>query len=210
MPAVLRPATVRVRDTPRLTPAGDGHAKVVVGAVGGDAPAGRALYQAALQQVGVVDVLDGVARLAEGDGDRTDPHRTALELVYDEGEVVAVGPVEAEVIHALHLQRGVRGLLVYLAVGDHLGIVADALEEPVGDAGRSAAAARELARAGVGDRDAEYFRVADHNLLQVLRPVVVEPRRETEAVEQRLGHQARPGRSTHQRKAGQIHPDRAC
>src|ERR671910_292804 len=122
MPADLRPTAVRVRDARRLTPARDGHAEVVVGTVGGDASAGGALYQAALQQVGLVDVLDSVARLAEGDGDRTDPHRTAPELVYDEAEVVAVGPVEAEVIHALHLQRGVRGIFVYLAVGDHLGV----------------------------------------------------------------------------------------
>ena len=36
------------------------------------------------------------------------------------------------------------------------------------------------------DRDAEYLRVADHDLLQVLGPVVFEPLSDTEAIEQRL------------------------
>ena len=92
-------------------------------------------------------------------------------------------------VDALHLERGVGGIFVDLAVAYDLGVVAHALEEPVGDARRSAAAAGELLRARLGDGDPQYPRVADHDLLQVLRPVVVEPVGEPEAVEQRLGQQ---------------------
>ena len=49
--------------------------------------------QAALKQVGLVDILDGIARLAEGHGDRTYADRSAVELVYDEPEIIPVCPV---------------------------------------------------------------------------------------------------------------------
>ena len=97
-------------------------------------------------------------------------------------------------VDALHVERGVRRLLVDLPVAHDLGVVADPLEEPVDDARRPAAAPRELAGASFGDGDVEYPRVADHDLLQVLGPVVLEPLGDAEAVEQGLGQQALPGR----------------
>src|SRR5215217_1699784 len=156
----------------------NGDSQVPVGPPGSD--------PAALQQVGLVDILDGIARLAEGYGDRADADGTAVELVYDKPEIIPVGPVQAKVVDALHVERGVRRLLIYLPVTDDLGVVAHPLEEPVDDAGRPAAAPRELPGAALGDWDAEYHCVADHYLLQVLRPVVFEPLRDTEAVEQRF------------------------
>src|SRR5215217_1339654 len=164
----------------------NGDSQVPVGPPGSDPATGGALDQAALQQVGLVDILDGIARLAEGHGDRTDADRPALELVYDKPEIDTVGPVQAEVVDALHVERGVRRLFIYLPVADDLGVVAHPLEEPVDDAGRPAAAARELPGAAFGDGYAEYLRVADHDLLQVLGPVVFEPLRDTESVEQRF------------------------
>ena len=47
-------------------------------------------------------------------------------------------------VDALHVERRVCRLLVYLPVADDLGVVAHPLEEPVDDAGRPAATSREL------------------------------------------------------------------
>src|SRR5215203_1975312 len=188
----------------------NGDSQVPVGPPGSDPASGGALDQAALQQVGLVDVLDGIARLAEGHGDRTYADRSPAELVYYEPEIVPVGPIQAEVVDALHIECGVRRLLVYLPIADDLGVVPHPLEEPIYDAGRTTAAARELHGAAFRDRDAEYLRVADHDLLEVLGPVVLEPLRDPEAVEQGLRKQALPGGRTDQREARQVHPDRAC
>ena len=54
---------------------GQGPAEVLVGAAGGDAAARRAVEEADLQQVGLVDVLDGVRLLADGRGQRAHAHR---------------------------------------------------------------------------------------------------------------------------------------
>src|SRR5687767_4186967 len=127
-----------------LARAGHRDAEVAVGPPGGDASSRGALDQAALQQVRLVDVLDRVACLTQGYRERPHSDRPSLELVDDETKVVAVGAVQAQVVHALHLQGGVGGLLVYSAVADDLGVVAHALEQAVGDARGAAAAAREL------------------------------------------------------------------
>ncbi len=182
---------------------------MVVGAAGGDAAPARALDESGLEEVRLVYVLHRVARLAQRDRDRPDPHRAAVELVDDQAEVVAVGAVEAEVVDALHLQRPVRRLLVYRAVAHDLRVVAHALEEPVGDARCAPAAAGELPGAALRDRDAENPGVADHDLLQVLRRVVVQPRVEPEPVQQGLRHEAGARRRPDEGEAREVHPDRA-
>src|SRR5215203_1424559 len=177
--------------------------------VGCDSSARRALDEAALQQVWLVYVLDGVACLSQGHGDGADADGTAIELVDYEPEIVPVSPVEAELVHALHLERGVGRLLVDLALAHHLGVVSYPLEEPVHDTRRAAAAAGELARAALGDRHIEYARVAGYYLLQFLGAVVLQPLRDAEAVEQGFRKQALPGRRADQRELRQVYPDGA-
>src|SRR5215212_9574413 len=177
--------------------------------VGCDSSARRALDEAALQQVWLVYVLDGVACLSQGHGDGADADGTAIELVDYEPEIVPVSPVEAELVHALHVERGVGRLLVDLALAHHLGVVSYPLEEPVHDTRRAAAAAGELARAALGDRHVEYARVAGYYLLQFLGAVVLQPLRDAEAVEQGFRKQALPGRRADQRELRQVYPDGA-
>src|SRR5215212_2761589 len=165
----------------------DGDTQVPVSPVRGDPAARGALYEATLQQVRLVDVLDGVARLAEGNGDGADADRPTVELVDDEPEVVPVGPVEPEMVDALHVEGGVGGLFVDLPLANDLRVVAYPPQEPVYDTRRPAAAARELACTALGDRNFQYPRVAGHDLLQILRPVVLEPLGDAETVEQGLG-----------------------
>src|SRR3712207_5849387 len=73
----------------------------------------------------------------------------------------------------------------------------------------TAAAAGELLGASVGDRDTEYPGVSHNYLLEVLRRVVVESRREAEAAEQGLSHEPCAGSGTHEGEVRDVHPYRA-
>src|ERR687894_558473 len=76
-PALACGSRIALRGHRALAVVRDGDAEVGVGPVGGDPTPRRALYKAALQQVGLVDVLDGVARLAQCDGDGADAYGAA-------------------------------------------------------------------------------------------------------------------------------------
>ena len=70
---------------------------MAVGALGGAASARGALEQAALQQIGLVDILDRVGLFADRDGQRGEPDGAAAEVGADRAEDLAVEPVE---VHA--------------------------------------------------------------------------------------------------------------
>ena len=69
-----------------------------------------------------------------------------------------------------------------MAVGAHLGVVAYALEQPVGDAGGAAGAPGDLERATVLERDAEDARRPFDDGDEIVDVVVVEAGDEAEPV----------------------------
>ena len=69
------------------------------------ATARRALEEAALEQVGLVDVLDGVLLLADGDGERREADGPAAEQLADRAQQLAVEPVEALVVDLQQVER---------------------------------------------------------------------------------------------------------
>ena len=72
----------------------------------GEQPAARrALDEALLDEEGLDDVLDGVARLRQRRRDRLDPDRAAAVIRRDRGEIAAVHGVEAG---GVDLERGQR------------------------------------------------------------------------------------------------------
>ena len=76
-----------------------------VGAPGrGPAPR-RALDQPALEQVGLVDVLDRVLLLADRDRQRRQADRAAAELLADRAQDLAVEAVEALVVDLEQVER---------------------------------------------------------------------------------------------------------
>ena len=80
-------------------------AEVREGALRGRPPARRALDQAALEQVGLVDVLDRVLLLAHRDRERREPDRAAAELLADRAQDLAVEAVEARVVDLEQVER---------------------------------------------------------------------------------------------------------
>src|ERR671936_1570562 len=103
--------------------------------VGNHPAARRALDEAELEEVRLVDVLDRLLLLAEGDRERGEPDRPAAELDRDRFEQVAVGALEADPVDLVELERLERDVERDRALVAHLGDVADTAQDPVGDAG---------------------------------------------------------------------------
>ena len=173
------------------------------------APARRALDEAELQQVRLVDVLDRVRLLAERRGERREADRPAVELVGDRAQQLARLAVEALLVDLEQLERLARDLGRDRALVAHLGDVAHAAEDAVRDARRAARAPRDLL-GGVGrDLDAEDARRAVHDRAELARVVVVEPERQAEAVAERRRQQARARRRADERERRQVERERA-
>ena len=91
------------------------------------------------EQERLVHVFDGLGRLAHRDRERPEPDRAARERAAQRVEDRAVDLVEAELVDLEQRER-VRAVVERdPAVGAHLGVVADALQQPVRDARRAAA-----------------------------------------------------------------------
>src|SRR3982751_3273925 len=76
--------------------------EVLVGPARGRPPARRALEQPALEQIGLVDVLDRVLLLPHARGERRQADRAALELAADAAQELAVEAIEAELVDLEH------------------------------------------------------------------------------------------------------------
>ena len=137
------------------------------------------------------------------------PTGAALEAVDDGAEDAVVHLVEAAAVnlHAvegLAADGGVEG-----SVAHHLRVVADALEEAVGDAGRAAGTGGDF-RDGVGiGGELENSRRARHDLLDGLRRVEVEAVDRAEAVPERGAHHGVAGGGADEGEGGDLEPDTA-
>src|SRR5205814_3777542 len=120
--------------------------------------------------------------LADRGRDRVDADRPAVELVDDRLEHLAVDLVQAELVDLEQAERGPRDVERDLALGAHLGEVADPLEDAVGDPGRPARAPGDLAGGLVLDLDPEDARRAADDVLERLDGLEVEPEGRPEAV----------------------------
>jgi hypothetical protein len=119
------------------------------------AAARRALDEALLDEKRLDDFLDGVARLGKRRRDGLDAHRPAAETFRDEAHVAPIELVEA---HGVNLKAAER-LVGFLGVdgGNTVddGEIADAAQEPRGDARRAARGAGDLGSAVRRQVDAE-------------------------------------------------------
>src|ERR1035441_7663458 len=118
--------------------------KIFVRRIRGHPPARRAVQEAELNQIRLVDFFDGIGLLGNGRGNSVQPHRAAAVFFEDRQHDFLIDFVEAEAIHFQQVQRGLRHGLRDAAVGAHLRIVAHAAQQAIGDARRSPAAARQL------------------------------------------------------------------
>ena len=111
---------------------------MLVGLGRSDAPARAALEETALDEVGLVDVLDGPHLFRAGDGQRLDAYRAAVIMMDDHFQQASVHLIEPQriYIHALHGLGGLRAGDGPVSV--HERKIPHAPEQTVGDAGRAA------------------------------------------------------------------------
>ena len=131
---------------------------------------------------------------AEHRGERLDADRARAELLDDRRQELAIRGVEALVVDLEQAHGFPRRALVHSAVAVDLGVVADALEEPVHDARRSPAPPGD-GDGGAGiDLDVEDPGRPLDDLGQLRLLVEVEAVGGPEAVAQRRGDPPGPGR----------------
>ena len=151
--------------------------KVGEGLGRGHPAAGGAVEQAGREQERLVDVLDGVGLLGHRDRERVEADRAAGERDAECLEDRAVDLVEPEFVDFEEDEGVTSDAMCDSAVGSNLGVVANALEEPIGDPRRAPRPACDL-RGGVGlERHPEDACGALHDRDEVGGVVVVEARR---------------------------------
>ena len=187
----------------------DGDKRQLVGGGSGHAAARRAHDETQLQKVRLVHVLDGGGVLAGGGGQRVKPHRAAAEFFDHRAQKRAVGVVEAQFVHFQHLQRPARHIEGDLSPALHLGKIAHAAHEAVGDARRAPRAAGDLQSALRVAGDLEDLRRAQHDHGQLLRRVQLQPEVDAEAVAQRRSAHARARGCADERELWKVQADGA-
>ena len=158
------------------------------------AAAGSALEKAELQEVGLVIILDRAGLVAGqgGDSGQTDG---AIAVVFEhKAEHIAIGGIEAEFVDFHQLQGTQRHLVVDNPVAVYVGVIADAVDEAVRDAGSFSGARREKGGGGRLDFRIEDFRGAVDDLLDFGFAVIFEAVEDPEAVAKRTGEGAGAGR----------------
>src|SRR5215471_2092985 len=111
---------------------------MLVSELRGDAATRGAVEKTNLHQEWFVDFFDGFRLLSQCGGERVHAHRSALVLFNDGQEQPPVDFIESVVIDFHHAQSCLSRGGINLAGPAYLGIVADATEQTVRDARRSA------------------------------------------------------------------------
>src|SRR5579859_5822455 len=173
------------------------------------AAARRALDEAELQQIRLVDVLDRVGLLAERNSERGQADRPAVELHDDRAQELTRLAVEPEGVHLEELERLARDVVRDRTLMAHLRDVAHAPEDAVRHARRPARAAGDLLGRVVCYLDTEDAGRAAGDRRELDRLVVVEPERHAEALAQRSRQQTRARRRADEREGRQVERQRA-
>ena len=170
-------------------------------------PARGPLDEAALQQVGLVDVLDRVLLLAHGHRQRGEADRPATELRADRVEDVAVQAVEAEVVDLQQGQRSVGGVGVDDPRPRTSAKSRTRLSSRLATRGVPRERARDRRCPALVQRAAQDRRAAVNDRGEVVRLVGLEAVLDAEAVAQRRGQQAGAGRGPDECERRQIERD---
>ena len=178
--------------------------EVGIGFGGGDASAGGAGEESELDEEGFVDVFDGFALFARCGGDGLDADGTTREFVDHGGENVSVGRFETEVIDFEEGERFVREFLIYGFDIFGLCVVADALQEAIGDARRAPTRLRDTRGARGVDANIQYATRPCEDAGDFFFGVELESVHGAEAIPERVGNGSETSRRADQREFGKI------
>jgi len=173
-------------------------------APGGDSAARRPLDQAALEQVGLVHILDRVLLLADDDGQGRQPDWAAFELLANRAQDVPIEAIQTLLVDLEQIECRLSRLRSDDTAAANLGVIAHALEQPVGHPRRTATAGGDGHRAVLLDRDPEQHRRAPDDPAELWRRVMLQPMLNPEPVPQGCGQQAGAGGGTDHRERWQL------
>src|SRR5690606_16083278 len=185
------------------------YAEVTVGRLGRDPSTRGASEQAALDEEGLVHLLERRAVFSYGCGERVEPNWPPYELLDDRAEYRPVTAVEADVVDAERLECGLGASHGDGLLACHLGVISHPAQQPLGDAHGAARASADLQGRFVVEVITESFCVPGHTDRQLLPVVVLEVLDDAEAAPQRTGYQAGPRGSAYERETRQLEPYRA-
>src|SRR5258707_8800988 len=131
----------------------------------------RALHEPLLEQEGLDDLLDGVARFAERGGDCLNSDRSPAKSFGDQLQIAAIESVEASFVDLEPCQRFVGcGGVDAGAAGDR-SKVSQPLKEPSRDTRRTARPRSDLARAVFRQLEFEHARATRDDLEKLVRRI---------------------------------------
>ena len=177
--------------------------------VRGDPSLGCPVQEADPEEVRLVDVLDRLHLLGEDRREGGHAHRPAPELADDRGEQPAVRRVEALRVDLEDAHRLVDGGAGHPPVAVDLGVVPDALEEPVHDPRGGPAPGGDGGRGIVRDLEPEDGGRAADDRPEILLRVEVQPVDRPEAVPQRSADPPGPRRGADDRERPEREAQRA-
>lgn len=151
-----------------------------------DASARSSGDETELDQVGFVDVLNRLFFFADDRGDRTYAGRSAAEFFDDSSEHVTVGRFEAKRIDFEETECLTGRSSINLVFAVDLSVVADALQDAVGDArGLTAGMGNDIGT-GVIEFDPEDAGGTENDTFDFCRRIELESVRGTETVAERI------------------------
>ena len=154
---------------------------MLVGEAGGDAASRGAVEEADLDEEGFVDLFEGVLFFGQRGRQGVEADGASVVFLDDGAEEAAVELVEAVGIDFKHFEGGHGGGAVDLAGCANLGVIADAAEEAVGDAGCAAGTHGDLGGAVAVDGDVEDFGGAFDDPAEFVVGVELEAEKDAEA-----------------------------
>ena len=162
-------------------PAWERQAEVFVGQTGCDAAPRGAVEEAVLDEERLVNLFERVLFFCEGRCEGVNANRATVVLLDDGEEQATVKFIEAVSVNFEHFEGVLRGFAIDDAGAAHLGVVADATQEAIGDARGAAGAHCNFGGAGLIDGYVEDVGGAFDDVAKVFVGVELEAEEDSEA-----------------------------
>ena len=107
-------------------------------------PPGCTLQEAQLQQVGLIDIHNGIGLLTDRSGDSVQPHRAAVEFLDDSQKHLMVQLIQPQVVHFKPGESLKGNIFGNYSLSHHLGVIPDPPEEAICYPRCTPGAARDL------------------------------------------------------------------
>ena len=182
---------------------------MAIASCGDDSPAGCALEEADLDEIGFDDVFEGMHFLAGNCGDSLESGWTAFEFLDNTREHAAVGRFETKFVDFEESQSITRYFPSDVALVVYLGKVTDTLEDAIGHTWGTATGPGDFLGPEIIEGDTEDFGRTPHDLLYFISCVKLEPVCRAETIPEGIGEGAEAGRSADEGKAREIELDGA-